>query len=109
LGKTLTNQNCICEETKDRMNSVNAFYHFVQNILTSSLLSKIIKIITYRTRILSVVLYGCQISSLTIKEEHRSSMFGNRVQKDKVKGEWRRLHNEDLHEHVACIGERSGA
>jgi len=111
------------------MNSVNAFYHFVRNILTSSLLSKIIKIITYRTRILSVVLYGCQISSLTIKEEHRSSMFGNRVQKDKVKGEWRRLHNEELHdmysssniiqvmisrimkqkEHVACIGERSGA
>jgi hypothetical protein len=56
-------------------------------------------------------------------------MFGNRVQKDKVKGEWRRLHNEELHdlysssniiqviisrimkqkEHVACTGERTGA
>jgi len=93
------------------------------------MISKIIKIIIYRTIILPVVLYGCKISSLTIKEEHRSSMFGNRVQKDKVEGEWRRLHNEELHdlysssniiqviisrimkqkEHVACTGERTGA
>jgi len=92
------------------------------------MISKIIKIIIYRTTILPVVLYGCKILSLTIKEKHTSSMFGNRVQKDNVKGEWRRLHNEELHdlysssniiqviisrimkqEHVACIGERTGA
>ena len=40
LGTTLTNQNSIQKETKSRMKSGNACYHSVQNILSSSLLSK---------------------------------------------------------------------
>ena len=44
LGTTLKNKNSIAEEIKSRLNSGNACYHSVQNILSSSLLSKNIKI-----------------------------------------------------------------
>jgi len=44
LGTTLTNQNSIQEEIKSRLKSGNACYHLVQNILSSSLLSKNLKI-----------------------------------------------------------------
>jgi hypothetical protein len=57
----------------------NACYYSVQNLLSSHLLSKNIEIRIYRTTILSVVLYGCEIGSLTLREEHRLRMFENRV------------------------------
>ena len=44
LGTTLTNQNSILEETKSRLRSGNACYHSVQNLLSSGLLSKNLKI-----------------------------------------------------------------
>ena len=47
--------------------SENACYHSVQNILSSSLLSKNLKIKIYRTIILPVVLYGCETWSLTLR------------------------------------------
>ena len=59
LGTTLTNQNSIQEEIKSRLKSGNACCHLVQNLLSSSLLSKNIKIKIYRTIILPIVLYGC--------------------------------------------------
>jgi hypothetical protein len=43
LGTTLTNQNSIQEELKSKLMSGNASYHSVQNILSSSLVSKNIK------------------------------------------------------------------
>ena len=79
LGTTLTNQNSIQEEIKSRLKSVNACYHSVQNILSSSLLSKNLKIKIYRTIILPVVLYGCQTWSLILREENRLRVFENRV------------------------------
>jgi hypothetical protein len=72
----------------------------VQDLLSSSLLSKNTKIEIYRTIILPVVLYGCETWSLTLREEHRLRVFANRVlrrifgsKRDEVMGEWRRLHN----------------
>ena len=44
LGTTLTNQNSIWEEIKSRWKLGNACYYSVQNLLSSSLLSKILKI-----------------------------------------------------------------
>jgi hypothetical protein len=44
LGTTITNPNSIQEEIKSRLKSKNACYHLVQNLLSSSLLSKNIKI-----------------------------------------------------------------
>jgi hypothetical protein len=50
------------------------------------------------------VLYGCETWSLTLREEHRLRVFENRVlwrifgpMRDEVMGDWRKLHNEDLH------------
>jgi hypothetical protein len=58
FGTTLTNQNSIHEEIKSRLNSGNACSHSVNNLLSSSLLPKTVKIKIYRTIILPVVLYG---------------------------------------------------
>ena len=76
----------------------NACYYSVQNLLSSSLLSKKLKIKIYRTIILPVVLYGCETWSL--REKRRLRVFENRVlrrlfgpKRDEVIGEWRKLHN----------------
>jgi hypothetical protein len=82
-----------------------------------------------------VVLYGCETWSLTLREERRLRVFENRVlrrvfgpKSDKVTGEWRKLHNEELKDlyslpnivrvvksrrmrwagHVACMREDRG-
>jgi hypothetical protein len=70
LGTTVTNQNLIQEEIKRRLISGNAFYHSVQYLLSSHLLSKNVKVRIYKTIILPVVLYGCETLSLTVWEEH---------------------------------------
>jgi hypothetical protein len=79
MGMTVTIQNLIQEEIKRRFNFGNACYHTVQNILSSCLLSKNLKIRIYKTIILPVDLYGCKTWSLTLKEEHRLRVFENRV------------------------------
>jgi hypothetical protein len=94
LGMTATNQNLIQEEMKRGLNSGNACYHSVQNLLSSCLLSKNLKIGD-----------GCETWSLTLREEHKLSMFENRVlrrifgpKRDEVTGAWRKLHNKELHD-----------
>jgi len=94
LGTTLTNQDSVQEEIKSRLKSGNACYYSVQNILSSSLLSKNLKIRIYRTIILPVVLYGCETWSLTLREKLRMRVFENRVlsrifgpKRDEVTGE----------------------
>ena len=61
LGTTLTNQNSIPEEIKNRLRLGNAYYHSVQNLLSSGLLSKNLKIKIYRTVILPVVWMGVKL------------------------------------------------
>jgi hypothetical protein len=55
--------------------------------------------------ILLVVLYECETWCLTLREEHKLRVFKNRVlsrifgpKRDDVTGEWRKLHNEELHD-----------
>jgi len=72
------NQNPIQEGMKNRWKSENACYHSVQNLLSSSLLSKNIKINVYRIIILPLVLYGCETLSLILREELRLRVFENR-------------------------------
>jgi hypothetical protein len=76
---TITDQNLIYEEIKRRLNSGNDCYHSVQNLLSSRLLSKNIKIRIYKTIILPVVLYGCETQYLTLGEERRLGVFENKV------------------------------
>jgi hypothetical protein len=74
------------------------------SLLSSRLLSRNVNVKIYKTTILPVVLYGYETLPLTLKENHRLRVFENRVlrrifgrKRVKVKGEWRKLHNEELH------------
>jgi hypothetical protein len=75
LGTTLTNQKDIHDEIKSRLHSGNACYYSVQNLLSSRLISKNLKIKIYETLILPVVLYGCETWSLTLGKEYRLKVF----------------------------------
>jgi len=79
FAATLKNQNSVPEEVKSRVKSGIACYHSVQNLLSSSLLSKNIKGKIYRTTILPLILYGCETWPLTLRKEHRLKVFENRV------------------------------
>ena len=68
LGTTLTLQNSIPEEIKSRLRLRKCFNHSVQNLFSSRLLSKNLKINKCRTIILPVVLYGCETWSLTSRD-----------------------------------------
>jgi hypothetical protein len=89
----LTDQNSIQEEIKSRLKLGNACYHSVQNLLSSRLLCKNLKIKIYRTIILPVVVYGFETWSLTLREERRLRAFENRLlrvfgpKRDEVTGE----------------------
>jgi hypothetical protein len=68
----------------------------MQNLLSSSLLSKNLKIIISRTIIFLVVLYGCETWLLTLREERRLRVLENRVlreifgpMRDEVIEDWR--------------------
>ncbi|KAJ4447060.1 hypothetical protein ANN_09049 [Periplaneta americana] len=104
LGATVTNINDTWEEIKRIINMGNACYYSVEKLLSSSLLSKNLKVRIYKTVILPVVLYGCETWTLTLREEHRLRVFENKVlrkifgaKRDEVTGEWRKLHNAELH------------
>jgi hypothetical protein len=68
LGTTVINEKLIQEKIKRRLNSGNACYHSVQNLLSSRLLSKNLKIGIYKMIVLPVVLYWCETWSLTWTE-----------------------------------------
>jgi hypothetical protein len=67
LGNPLANQNAILEVIKSRLKSSNARYHSVQDFFSFSLLSKNLKFEVHSIIILTVVLYGCETWSLTVR------------------------------------------
>jgi len=73
----------------------------VQDLLSSSVISKNLKFEIYRTIILPLVLYRCETWSLTLTEERRLRVSEKRMlrrifgpKRDEVTGEWRKLHNK---------------
>jgi hypothetical protein len=68
LGTAQMNRNSLQEAIKSKLKSGNACYHSVQNLSSSSFLSKSIKTETCRAIILCVVLYGCETWPLTLRE-----------------------------------------
>jgi hypothetical protein len=114
LETTLTDQNSTQEEIKSRLKSGNTCYHSVQILLSSSLLSKNLKLPIYITLILPVVLYWRATWLLTLMEERRLRVCANRVLRrlfgpkmDEATGEWRKIHNEalnDLYSHPILFG-----
>jgi hypothetical protein len=82
---------------KGRLNSGNAF----QNLLSSRLLSKNIKIKIHESTILPVALYGCETRSLTLQEDHWTGGSGESLDLtskwDEVNGHWRELHEDGVY------------
>jgi hypothetical protein len=97
----------------ERLHDVHLSFSQKQNIVTITLLimlaiitllSNNVKIKIHRTITLPAVLYGCETWLFTLREECRLRVFENRVlrrifwpERDEVRGEWRRLHNEELY------------
>jgi hypothetical protein len=86
--------------------SVLHFKHKLCAIITfwGAITSITIYTFVCKTTILPVVLYGCETWSPTLRKEHRLRVFENRVLRrifepkmDEMTGEWRKLHNEELH------------
>ena len=73
-GIMVTNTNDIRKEINRRINMGNACYYSLEKILSSHLLSKKLKVNTYKSILLPVVLYGCETWSLTLREEHRAQV-----------------------------------
>ena len=103
LGVTITITNDIREEIKLRINMGNACYYSLEKILSSRLISKNLKVNTYETIILPVVLHGCGTWSLTLREEYKLRVSEYKVlrkifgaKRDAITGEWGKLHNADL-------------
>ena len=77
----------------------------MQNLLSSGLLSKNLKINIYRNIILAVVLNGCEIWLLTLREERRLRVFENRVlrrifspKRDEITGNGKKIYNKELND-----------
>jgi hypothetical protein len=81
LGTTVTIKS-VLEEIMSRLNSSNAYYHSVQNLLSSCLLPKNVEIKIHKTIILLEVLYGCEALSLTLREEHRLMVSEKEMKRD---------------------------
>jgi hypothetical protein len=93
----------ICPHCHKDHNVIHILHKYRENLLSSSLLSKNLKIKIYKTVILSVVLYGYETWLLTLREERRLRVFENRVlrrifgpKRDKVTWVQKKLHNEEL-------------
>jgi len=94
FGNNLIESEFYLGRIKSRLKLGNACCHLVQNLMSSSVLSKNIKIKIYRTIILPLVLYGCETWSRTLREECRLRVFENGVlrrifgpKRDEVTGE----------------------
>jgi hypothetical protein len=75
MGTTVTNQNSIQEKITGRLNSDNACFHSPQNLLSSRLLCKDVKIRIYKPIVPPVILCGYG----TLLEKHKLRVFENRV------------------------------
>ncbi|KAJ4434362.1 hypothetical protein ANN_22921 [Periplaneta americana] len=92
-------QDCVTQKEKVKMR-----YEDEKERLQTGSAVKNLKVRIYKTVILPVVLYGCETWTLNLREEQRLRVFENKVlrkifgaKRDEVTGEWRKLHNEELH------------
>jgi hypothetical protein len=104
LGTTLTNQNSFQKKLKADWNQGTLAIIWCGIFCLPVCYPKILRLI-YRTIILPAVLYGCETWLLTFREECRLSVFEKRMLKrtfrpkrDKVIGNWSKLHTEELND-----------
>jgi hypothetical protein len=128
MEMVVTNQNYIHEGIKNRLHLDNACYYSIQNLLSSHLLSRKVKIKTYKTIILPAALCGCiDLSSKGRTQRMSENNVMWRIfepKKEEVERGWEKWHDKELHnfyslpnitkmiksmsmwwvEHVACMG-----
>jgi hypothetical protein len=97
LGTTGTNQSIFTNNLKNRLNSGNACYHSVQNLLSSRLISKSLRFKLHNIIIVPVVSYPRGSSSFSQREEHKLRVCENRLLRrilgratEDVTGRWTR-------------------
>jgi len=102
LGTTLTCQNSIQEEIKSRKECLLSFC--AESFVFQFDIQKC-KHYYIQNYNIAYCLYGCETWSMTLREERRLRVCGNRMlrkisgpKKDKVTREWRKLHNEELND-----------
>jgi hypothetical protein len=69
-----TDENCLREEIKIRLNLESACYRSVQNLLSSCLPTKNVMLIKKKRVVLTDVLHRCYIWYLIIRKEHSLSV-----------------------------------
>ena len=79
MGTALINQNSIKEENTSRLKPGNACYQSVQNLLSSSLLTKNLRLSYTELQFCETVLHGCKTWLLTLREERKLKVFENKV------------------------------
>jgi hypothetical protein len=98
----MTKQNLAQEQIKRRLN-YGCLLLFGSEPFVFLSAAENVKVRICKTIILTVVHYGCEPWSLTLREEHRLRVFENRVlrifgpKRDEVTREWRKVQNEELH------------
>jgi hypothetical protein len=102
FGMTLTNESC--NKKIRKLSLGNVWCHSVLKFMSSCLLSKNVKIKTFKKLILPAILSGCEYWFITQREEHRHRVFENRQMRrilgpnrEEVTGDRRKLQNEELH------------
>jgi hypothetical protein len=82
---------------KRTLKSDCAWYHSIQNILSSHLLSKSLKIRICKTIIFLAILYGCETLSQTLGgTQTKGAEVSFWTSEGDVTGAYRKVHNEEL-------------
>jgi hypothetical protein len=91
------------EEIRSILNSKNACYDSVENLLPFHLLSKNLQIKLHKTIILHFVFNGCETWFLLLREEHRLRVYEKRMlrifgpkREEEIRG-WTKQHNKEIH------------
>jgi hypothetical protein len=99
LATTVTHRSSMRGEMQSRQDARSAYWRSVRKHFPFRFLSENIEIKIHRRTFLRVHLYGCETWLVTLREGHRLRVFENRVlrEREEVAGDWRRLHDEELH------------
>jgi hypothetical protein len=105
FGKNCNESELHTRTNYNQINSGESLLPSFQKLLSSHFLCKSLKIKIHKIKFSLVALYGCETWSLALREEHRFRVFENRSlrglfrpKSEEVAGDWKRLHNEELHE-----------
>ena len=106
LGTTVTKDNLIEEEIKERIAAGNRASFANQKTLHSKLMSKKTKMQLYKALVRPVVVYGSECWVLTENIKQKLLVFERKVLRrifgptQKANGEWRLKTNEELEEAI---------